>query len=58
MTRTPSKILYPLSVPSPGLRVKKATVASISSQPKASTVQALKGYHYLKSHSSRKVATS
>ena len=46
--------LYALFVPSPVLPVKKATAASISKLPKASTEQALKGYHYLKSHSSRK----
>jgi len=44
---------YALFVPSPVLPVKKATAASISKQPKASTAQALKGYQYLKSHSSR-----
>ena len=37
----------------PQSRVKRATVASISSQPRATTAQALKGYAYLKSHSSR-----
>jgi hypothetical protein len=35
------------------LQVRKATVASISSQPKVSTAQALRGYEYLRSRSSR-----
>ena len=34
-------------------KVRRASVASISRQPKASTEQALKGYAYLKSRSSR-----
>ena len=32
---------------------QEATVASISGQPRATTAQALKGYAYPKSHSSR-----
>lgn len=53
MPLTQSKTRYVTSAPSSAIRVKRATVASISSQPKASTAQALKGYHYLKSRSSR-----
>lgn len=49
LSKTPSATLAPSS----DLRVRKATGASISSQPKVSTAQALKGYHYLKSRSSR-----
>ncbi len=58
MSPTQSKPLYSITVPSPKLQVKKATVASILSQPKSSTAQALKGYDYLKSHSSRRISTS
>lgn len=43
----------PGSAKLPQLRVKRATVASVSSQLRATTAQALKGYAYLKSHSSR-----
>ena len=41
------------SVKAPQSRVKRATIASVSNQPRATTAQALKGYAYLKSHSSR-----
>lgn len=34
-------------------KIRRASVASISRQPRASTEQALKGYAYLKSRSSR-----
>ena len=37
---------------------RKATVASILNRPKSSTELALKGYDFLKSHSSRKVSRS
>ena len=43
-----------LPVPEPPApRVRKASVASVLNQPKASTAQALKGFHYLRSNSSR-----
>ncbi len=58
MPSTLSKHLYAITVPSPKLPVKKATAASILSRPKASTAQALKGYDYLKSHSSRIISAS
>jgi hypothetical protein len=35
---------------------RKATLASILSRPKLTTEQALEGYDYLKSHSSRKAS--
>ena len=43
----------PDSAKPPPPRVKRATVASVSSQPRATTAEALNGYAYLKSHSSR-----
>ena len=58
MPPTQSKPLCALSVPSPRIQVKKATLDSILSRPKVSTAQALRGYDYLKSHSSRKVSAS
>lgn len=58
MPTTPSKPLSTLSVPSPRMTVRRATRASISSRPKVSTAQALKGYDYLRSHSSRKVSAN
>jgi hypothetical protein len=50
---TPSKPLFNISVPKPKALAKKATVASVSKRPKLNTEQALKGYDYLKSRSSR-----
>lgn len=56
MPLTLSKPLYAITVPKPKYPVKKATAALILSRPKVSTAQALKGYDYLKSHSSRKIS--
>lgn len=53
MQPTPSKPLFSITVPKPKTTVRKATVASVSKQPKVTTEKALKGYDYLKSHSSR-----
>lgn len=53
MPSTPSKPLFSLSVPRQTAHVSKATVNSVLSRPRPSTAQALKGYDYLKSHSSR-----
>ncbi|HRQ87348.1 MAG TPA: hypothetical protein PLA50_01015 [Bacteroidia bacterium] len=50
---TPSKPLYNISVPRPKSPAKKATAAAVSQRPKLTTEQALKGYDYLKSRSSR-----
>lgn len=50
---TPSKPLFNITVPKPEAPVKKATVASVLNRPKLTTEQALKGYDYLKSQSSR-----
>jgi hypothetical protein len=49
-----SKPLYDITVPKPINPPRKATVASILNRPKSSTEQALKGYDFLKSQSSRK----
>ena len=51
-----SKPLYDITVPKPKIPARKATVASILSRPKSSAVQALKGYDFLKSRSSRKAS--
>jgi hypothetical protein len=40
-------------VPTPKSPAKKATAAVVSKRPKLTTEQALKGYDYLKSRSSR-----
>jgi hypothetical protein len=53
MPSTLSKPLFSLSVPQPTAPVRKATVNSVLSRPKAATAQALRGYDYLKSRSSR-----
>lgn len=53
MPFTPSKPLYDITVPTPKTPARKATAASILSRPKVTTEQALKGYDYLKSRSSR-----
>lgn len=53
MPFTQSKPLFNITAPSPKFVVRKATVGSILSRPKLTTEQALKGYDYLKSHSSR-----
>jgi hypothetical protein len=45
--------LFSLSVPQPTAPVSKATVNSVLSRPRSTTAQALKGYDYLKSRSSR-----
>ncbi len=58
MHSTPSKPLFDISVPKPNSLVKKASVASVSSRPKVTTEQALKGYDYLKSQSSRTASGS
>lgn len=50
---TPSKPLFSITVPTPKSPAKKATAASVSKRPKLTTEQALKGYDYLKSRSSR-----
>jgi hypothetical protein len=41
-------------VPTPKSSAKKATEAAVLSRPKLTTEQALKGYDYLKSRSSRR----
>jgi hypothetical protein len=53
MPFTPSKPLYNITVPQPKAPVRRATTQSVSSRPKVTSAQALKGYAYLKSHSSR-----
>ncbi|MBL9179657.1 MAG: hypothetical protein JNM65_16460 [Verrucomicrobiaceae bacterium] len=53
MPSTPSKPLFSLSVPKQTSPVSKATVSFVLSRPRLTTAQALKGYDYLKSHSSR-----
>jgi hypothetical protein len=53
MPFTPSKPLYNITVPQPKTSVRRATPQTVSSRPKVTTAQALKGYAYLKSHSSR-----
>jgi hypothetical protein len=53
MPSTPSKPLFSISVPKQTAHVSKATVSSVLSRPRPTTAQALKGYDYLKSHSSR-----
>lgn len=53
MPFTPSKPLFNITASPPKSPVRKATAASILSRPKLTTEQALKGYDYLKSHSSR-----
>ena len=58
MPLTQSKPLYAITVPKPTRSVKKATVASILKRQAVSTAQALRGYDYLKSHSSRKISAN
>lgn len=53
MPSIPSKPLFSISVPQQTAHVSKATVSSVLSRPRPTTAQALKGYDYLKSHSSR-----
>ncbi len=53
MPFTPSKPLFSISVPQQTARVSKASLNSVLSRPRPTTAQALKGYDYLKSHSSR-----
>lgn len=55
---TPSKPLFNITVPEPGAPVRKATASAVSKRPKPTTEQALKGYDYLKSHSSRSSSAS
>ena len=50
---TPSKPLFNITVPQPKSPARKATVAAVSRRPKLTTEQALRGYDYLKSRSSR-----
>jgi hypothetical protein len=50
---TLAKPVYDITVPEPKTQVQRATVASILNRPKSSTEQALNGYDFLKSHSSR-----
>jgi len=50
--------LYDITVPNPKNPARKASVASILNRPKSSTEQALKGYDFLKSHSSSKASQS
>ena len=53
MHSTPSKPLFNITVPKPKSPTKKATAASVLNRPKPTTEQALRGYDYLKSRSSR-----
>lgn len=55
---TPSKPLFSITVPKPKSPAKKATAASVLKRPKLTTEQALKGYDYLKSRSSRSSSAS
>ena len=55
---TPSKPLFNITVTKPKSPAQKATVASILKRPKLTTEQALKGYDYLKSRSSRSSSAS
>jgi len=48
------KPLYNITVPAPTVAVRRATPMLISARPKVSTEQALRGYRYLKAHSSRR----
>lgn len=58
MHYTPSKPLFTITVPQPKSPAKKATVAVVSQRPRLTTEQALKGYDYLKSRSSRSSSAS
>ncbi len=58
MPFTPSKPLFSITVPKPTSLTRKATTASVSQRPKLTTEQALKGYDYLKSRSSRSTSGS
>jgi hypothetical protein len=49
---TPSKPLFNITVPPPKSTTGKATGLAVSSRPKSSTEQELKGYDRLKSRSS------
>ena len=55
---TPSKPLFNITVTKPKSPATKATAASILKRPKLTTEQALKGYDYLKSRSSRSSSAS
>ncbi len=55
---TPSQPLFNITVPKPKSPARKATAAAVSSRPKLTTEQALKGYDYLKSRSSRSNSAS
>jgi hypothetical protein len=55
---TPSKPLFNITVPQPKSPAVKATVAVVSQRSKPTTEQALKGYDYLKSRSSRSSSAS
>ena len=58
MPFTPSKPLFNITVPKPKSPAKKATAAVVSKRPKLTTEQALKGYDYVKSRSSRSSSES
>ena len=58
MQFTPSNPLFNITVPQPKFPAKKATVAVVLKRPKPTTEQALRGYDYLKSHSSRSSSES
>lgn len=53
MPFTASKPLLNITVPQPKAPVRRATPQSVSNRPEVSTEQAIKGYAYLKPHSSR-----
>ena len=53
MRSTQSMPLFNITVPVPKSPAKRATAAVVLSRPKLTTAQALKGYDYLKSRSSR-----
>jgi hypothetical protein len=55
---TQSKPLFSIIVPKPKSLARKATAISVSKRPKLTTEQALKGYDYLKSRSSRSNSAS
>ncbi len=58
MPSTRSKPSSPTTAPVLVPAVRKATAASVLNQPKASTAEALKGFHYLRSQSSRSRSSS
>ena len=58
MPFTPSKPLFNITVPQPKSPARKATAAAVSQRPKLTAEQALRGYDYLKSRSSRSSSAS